>query len=402
MDHQSTTPEGSPGPGYINPLKPNAQQQQQQQAGASTTPAPDTSSILKALADMAKQNTSQQQAPSAATPAPPAPTTIAQTPSMSSAAPVTAAAASNPLASLLGQAAVQQPQAAPQIPQPTGTPVNLPSMLNPATSAAPAAGAYPAGLSALAGLTGGFGAQNPAAPAPAATPAVNPLSALFGQTQAPNAAATPTIPPAAPALGSDPLQQLNLIQLLAAQGIPQDQWATALQTISLLSSASNAGLGGLNPATMTAAMAALGQQPAATGTPTWPAATGSVDPRDRHDHPRDRERDFAHGRSPPHRRRSRSPLGWDRRRELSPPRRRESPVYGDYRSDSPAARRGGMGRGRGYRERSPGRGRRRSPSPPRKDTSLPPPGPKFLEYDNTLPNGCIKVLSRTLFVGGVT
>jgi protein NRD1 len=33
---------------------------------------------------------------------------------------------------------------------------------------------------------------------------------------------------------------------------------------------------------------------------------------------------------------------------------------------------------------------------------LPPPGPKLVEWDYSIGQGNIKVLSRTLFVGGVT
>jgi protein NRD1 len=49
-----------------------------------------------------------------------------------------------------------------------------------------------------------------------------------------------------------------------------------------------------------------------------------------------------------------------------------------------------------YRQRSP-RGRR-GDSPVREPLQT----EKWVEYDNSLPNGSIKVYSRTLFVGGVT
>jgi len=48
-----------------------------------------------------------------------------------------------------------------------------------------------------------------------------------------------------------------------------------------------------------------------------------------------------------------------------------------------------------YRQRSPP-ARRGSPD------REPFPQEKWVEYDKTLPNGCIRVYSRTLFVGGVT
>jgi protein NRD1 len=112
--------------------------------------------------------------------------------------------------------------------------------------------------------------------------------------------------------------------------------------------------------------------------------------------------------------RSRSP---DFQRRQSPPRRsppsvnrRESPTYGVYEpgagSDNSSNRleRGDRGRGRGkqrggrndrneYRQRSPAR---RQPSPPRNAYG----NSKYIDWDNTLPRDHIRVLSRTLFVGG--
>lgn len=112
--------------------------------------------------------------------------------------------------------------------------------------------------------------------------------------------------------------------------------------------------------------------------------------------------------------RSRSP---DYERQHTPPRRsppnvnrRESPTYGVYDPnagpDGNASRfdRGDRGRGRGkqrggrndrneYRQRSPPR---RQPSPPRNAYG----NSKFIDWDNTLPRDHIRVLSRTLFVGG--
>ncbi|KAL5115810.1 hypothetical protein ACEQ8H_006305 [Pleosporales sp. CAS-2024a] len=111
--------------------------------------------------------------------------------------------------------------------------------------------------------------------------------------------------------------------------------------------------------------------------------------------------------------RSRSPDY--QRRPLSPPRRsspsvnrRESPTYGVY--DPNAGPEGNSsngndrGRGRGkqragrndgneYRQRSP---LRRHPSPPRNSYG----NSKYIEWDNNLPRDHIRVLSRTLFVGG--
>ncbi|CAI7599983.1 unnamed protein product [Penicillium manginii] len=338
---ESTTPEGSPTPG-LNPLGGVNMPSQPPNGGA----APDTSSILKALADMAKQNTAAPAAPAA--------------PAMA-----------NPLAALNPAAAIPPPV----------------SSADPSNSAA---NPY-AAAGAMGNPFAAFG-QNPTIPQPQSqsqTPnplpsAPNPLAAMLPAGTA--------MPPMGD--GNALSQQLQLLQLLAAQGIPQDQWGTALQIISMTNSMPG---GGPIP----------GQMP---GFPPMPGpgagAWGHGDAQGHNE--RDRERDY--NRSPQgYRRRSRSP-GWDRRRDTSPPRRRNSPVYDEYHADSPGRRgdprdgRGGRG-GRGgndYRQRSPAGRRRRSPSPQRKDPNLPPPGPKLVEWDYSIGQGSMKVLSRTLFVGGVT
>ncbi|ETI24315.1 hypothetical protein G647_03684 [Cladophialophora carrionii CBS 160.54] len=303
----STTPEGSPAPGFV-PLghaahtdavaaKPPPQQQ-------------DTSAILEALKNMAKQN-------SAAQPAAPAP-------------------AQASLNNLLG--------AQNGIPQPNSTVI-------PGSASGVAAGQAVNPLGALfAGLSNGVQSQSPAN-----VPA-NPLAAFLPQ-QAP-ALAVPQ--PSAP-LGQDPQahMQFQLLQILAGQGVPPDQWATALQLLA------NGG-----------------------GATVPPAASGN-------NWTQGQSRD-GQTRSPPtqYRRRSRSP-GFDRRRDPSPRRgRRDSPGADGYRNDRD-------GRRGDYRQRSPMRNRRRSPSPTG-DSKLPPPGPKNVQFDSALPRGHIKVFSRTLFVGGVT
>ncbi|KAI2351364.1 hypothetical protein LOY94_003142 [Ophidiomyces ophidiicola] len=362
---QSTTPEGSPAPG-MNSLLALAQQQAQQGVSvnglAPTQAAPDTSSILKALANMAKQGTT---APAAAA--------LAQTSSNN--VLNTQSTAPPPVSSSVEQTAQQS----------NGQTVN------------PYAGNIAAQFAGLSNLAPNMFPNQPAQPTNPPAPQ-NPLAALLQQQQPQQQ--LPQQPTST--MSPDALQQqLGLIQLLAAQGIPQDQWATALQILSLSNSA-NAGIGGLNPA----ALSAFGQMP--TGQAAWGAPAHDASSRDR-DRDRDRERDRDHDymRSPPgqYRRRSRSP-GWERRRDGSPPRRRDSPVYGEYHGDSPGRNRGDQREGRGrrgndYRQRSPQGRRRRSPSP-QKDSSLPPPGPKHVEWDYSIGQGNIKVLSRTLFVGGVT
>lgn len=287
-------------------------------------------------------------------------------------------------------------------------PTNPLSALNPAGAAPqpvssadavslPASGANP--YTAAGAMTNPFAAisalgQNPAMAQPQSqgqmsnpmTSAQNPLATLLSQTANAPAQTAPAMPD-----GNALQQQLQLIQMLAAQGIPQEQWGTALQLLQM----SNPGMAGMN----------AGQFPG-FNTMSGQGAGGWVRPDSQTRDDRDRERDRDYPRSPPgYRRRSRSP-GWDRRRTATPPRRRDSPVYGDYHNDSPA-RRGGdprdtRGRRGDYRHRSPTGRKRRSPSPTRRDPTLPAPGPKLIEWDYSIGQGNIQVLSRTLFVGGVT
>lgn len=307
-----------------------------QQSANGGAAAPDTSSILKALADMAKQNTT---APAAPAPA-------------------------NPLAAMGLSAATPQPVA------PSDPSSMAPSAVNPYAAVGGMANPF-AALGGLGQPQSQSQTPNPMAGAP------NPLASML-----PQAAAAPAMQD-----GNALSQQLQLLQMLASQGIPQDQWSTALQLFTMTN-----GMGGANPA----------QLPGFPGMPA-PGAGAWPQPDAQHRDSRERERDY--NRSPPgYRRRSRSP-GWDRRRTASPPRRRDSPVYGEYHGDSPGRRgdpRDARGRrGNEYRQRSPPGRRRRSPSP-RKDVNLPPPGPKLIEWDYSIGQNNIKVLSRTLFVGGVT
>jgi len=158
-------------------------------------------------------------------------------------------------------------------------------------------------------------------------------------------------------------QQVQFLQALQAQGVPQEQWAPLLAVLM------NAGGGA-------AAQPGL-QQNGGYG---------------RDDSSRDRNgySDSYSVRSPSgryrDRSRSRSPGGY-RRRDASPPRRRDSPVYGNFgRGDS--RRQGGGGRGSEYRQRSPQDRYSRSDSP--RDQKLPPPGPKIIQFDHSLPPNHIK------------
>lgn len=199
-------------------------------------------------------------------------------------------------------------------------------------------------------------------------------------SQAPPMPAFPAIPSQANFGGAEALnQQVLLIQLLMQQGIPQDQWAPIIQALS--SGAANAG----------AVQAGFQNFWNSNGRNDGQLRDGSM-------------------RSPPpagrypNRDRSRSPQGWGRERGQSPPRRRDSPTYGDYDGDSagrgdPYDRRGrgrgGRGRDNDYRQRSPpGNRRGRSPDTPDRYT-LPPGGPKWVDYDPTVGKDSIKGMKVT-------
>lgn len=106
--------------------------------------------------------------------------------------------------------------------------------------------------------------------------------------------------------------------------------------------------------------------------------------------------------------RSRSPdynrHGTPSRRSPPNPNRRESPTYGVYDPNAgPEGNAQRLDRGRGRGKQRGGRSEYRQRSPPRRQPS--PPGnvygqSKFIEWDDSLPRENIRVLSRTLFVGG--
>ncbi|KAK5941007.1 hypothetical protein PMZ80_006284 [Knufia obscura] len=303
---ESTTPINSPAPGFV-PLG---------QAAANSTPAPaaapqqNPSSILEALKAMAAKQTSNAPAP-----------------------PVSAAAAPNNFNALLG---VQN-----GTPQST-TPVNQGQAQN---------------SNPLAALFGGM--ANGAQPQASQAAPPNPLAALFPQQQQQQQA--PALPTPAQ-VGPDAQATLQLVQLMAQQGIPPDQWAAALQVL-------NAQKGALPfPPPPISGQHAFGQPPQS---------------RDRDGLTRSPQNGRRRSRSPDYGRRGGRPgsPGFDRQRNGS-----------DGRNGR---------RGNEYRQRSPDR-RRRSPSPQNQTQDLPAPGEKFIEWDHNLPKDTIKVMSRTLFVGGVT
>jgi len=357
---QSTTPGGTPPQDFIA-----LGGQKQSNAAA---PAPDTSRILKALAEMAaKQTTTAPTAPGI-----PIQGNPINLPSTQNAFPHNVSSSVNQV---------------PSVPLP-GQAVNVqggPNLASP-----------------FAGLNNA--AQNHQNPNqnPTNTQA-HPLGQIASLLSAPTGG-----------IGPETLQQLQLLQFIQAKGVPQDQWGTLLAL--LMSGNAGAGIANGNNALAPAWAHAGGQN-------AW-AGRNEPESRDRNGY------GDQYMRSPPGRHhqplsRSRSPPTWDRRRDQSPPRRRDSPVYGEYSGDRNGNRgdnydrrgrgRGqgqGQARGAGYRQRSPD-SRRRSLSP------LPPPGPKWVDYDYSIGEGMIKgkqlclsttiphadlvtVLSRTLFVGGVT
>lgn len=199
----------------------------------------------------------------------------------------------------------------------------------------------------------------------------------------------PPVPPAPPGGTSNPAAAtVQLVAALAAQGIPIDKIAGVIQMM---------GQGGAIPPAPPQQIPQPGQIGYAAPAPVGSAAPGAAPwdaprpggARDRpgyHDGVRSPNR--PRGRS-----RSRSPPRWDGR---GSPRSRANERGFDYGRPDDRGRERDRGHVADYRQRSP-RGRR-GDSPVR-DTFQ---QQKWIEYDNSLPNGCIKVYSRTLFVGGVT
>ncbi|KAI0137347.1 hypothetical protein BJ170DRAFT_56573 [Xylariales sp. AK1849] len=199
--------------------------------------------------------------------------------------------------------------------------------------------------------------------------------------------AAPVAPQPAAGVDSTMAQQVQLIQLLLQQGIPHEKIPTLL-------AAMQGGSSGVPSSSVP--IPQPGQIPYSN---SWGQDGSRPDEsRDRHDF---------NSRSPNrfrNRSRSRSPARhWESR---DSPRGRDR-GYGSFGRDSPGRSRvkpedhDRPSWGSDYRQRSPPGRRVRSPSPPPQYNG-PNPGQKWVEYDRTIPAGHIKVLSRTLFVGGVT
>lgn len=176
-----------------------------------------------------------------------------------------------------------------------------------------------------------YGAINPPAPPPN----------MFNHSSN-TTAPLPTFPQGDAAMQ----QQIQILQVLQAQGVPQDQWATVLAAVMAAQNGS----------------AVPPPAPPAQVTNGYAATAQTNVPNVR-------------------RSRSRSPRG--NRAPMSP--RRRSPV----RNEQDRGRNGAYNSHRG------------SPAA-QHNNGLPPPGPKWIEYDVSVPANHIKVYSRTLFVGGVT
>ncbi|KAL2202177.1 hypothetical protein CC79DRAFT_1280852 [Sarocladium strictum] len=305
-------------------------------------------------------------------------------------APVNPAAPAPPNGSSILEAlaalARQKPSAPPSNPA-------QPAMAAPSYAMPPAAVPQPASSSVPP-------AQSAMAyPPPAASQPVNmppmpfSLPQLLGQNAPPaappsfaNAYGAPqSAPPPAPqggqAIDQGTQQQIMLIKALIDQGVPADKIPALIQTLTATGAMGAPPPASAPPNPYGAPVQQPWQQPPAQQTQSAPD-------------PRDRFRDAV--RSPPRfgkRSRSRSPdRGWGNR---GSPRGRDRMDHGrnSPHVDDRHGRRGGD-----YRQRSPPGRRGRSPSP----SGNLPPVERYIEFDSSLPSGTIRVLSRTLFVGGVT
>lgn len=327
----TTTPPGSPPADLQKSLLGH------QSAPAPATSAPNTSSILEALSNLARQN-------QAAPPASSLPQPMGSSYNVSN-------AQNNP---------AQQIPAMNQLPiPPMPMPVNVPA---PAATFAPQTQGSNNGVQNYAN-------NNPYAGAPPVIP-------------------TATLDPAVQ-------QQLMLIKALSDQGFAPDKIAGIIAAMSSQAPPPIPSAGGILPPPPFAA-----QNHSAIAQNSW--AGKSEESRDHIGYDNEAVRS-PQGRFR-RRSRSRSPKPEWNARDSPASRRREDQQFG-YDRGSPGGnrgnddRRGGRGgRGNDYRQRSPPR-RGQTPSPP--GTGNGPPQ-KWVGHDSTIPRGSIKVLSRTLFVGGVT
>lgn len=339
QDIVSSTPPGSPPPAMLSHLGlMNGSQNARPQQPAATS-QPDAASILAALAGMNNNNNSK---PAVLPPPPPPPQAPAPTQDLSAL-----------LANISRQA-----------PPPAATPQNFALPPAPPQFGGAFPPPQPNQLSLPPQLQGMFPPPPQQAPPPQfqpPPPAANPIAALSS-----------LLPPHILGNPQALTQVLTLFQDLAKAGIPQEQWGPVITA--------------LYPA-----------QPAPTAAPAWQP------PQQNENGNRNGGFDSfgAYNNQGGRRDRSRSPdFGHNR----NVPGRRPSPVYGTY--DAAAASGadgyqddGGRGRGKGGRQY-------RQRTPPRNgglDNLIPGSiAPKWTDIDPTIAPGSIKVLSRTLFVGGAT
>lgn len=430
----STTPTGSPPPhlqslnGQMQafPQYPMSQPQQQPPQNQAQPNASNTASILQALANMAKQNqTVTPPAAPAQAPTPP----VAATPQynvsngqmngMSGLSQDTSLAPSRSIA--------PQVQAAP-------VPISY-------TPTPPIANNVPMYGNQMPGMY--LGQQQQAQQQQPQQPQQPQIQASYSQyTQQ-----QPQQPQQVPGAATAPVDQMALLQLLlnhpGLQGMSLPQLT---QSFGALGTGAIGGADGQNGQAMPMWQQQQMQQLQQMINPPQVPQNASEPPRDG-GYNRDVRRN-ERGYSPPPmsppryqgrrgRSRSRSPARFDRGGSAgggagrSPPNfRRRSPVYGEYEGND--TRNGREGGNSGGNERNRGRGRggnggfgRRGASPRgRRDRSRTPPNgnrfngkgsqggdrttptlPKFnklVEFDEGIASNSIKVLSRTLFVGGVT
>lgn len=181
----------------------------------------------------------------------------------------------------------------------------------------------------------------------------------------------------APAGGAD--QMVELIKQLAARGLPADQIAAVVKALNT---------GATAAAAPQANQGAYSMPPSGNGNGWAPPRPDDRNMRSPTNRPRGRSRSRSPGRQ------------WDNR---ASPRGggRDDRRFGDFgRNSPPRDRFDDRDRARPYRQRSPA-GRRGS-SPQRGDEMPEFQENKPVDFDPSLPQGHIKVMSRTLFVGGVT
>lgn len=216
---------------------------------------------------------------------------------------------------------------------------------------------------------------------PQAQPA--PLPNYSAQNAAPSLMnGVPGATPAVPAGGADPTAlQVALIQQLIQKGLPPDQIAAVVKALA----ANNAAPPNTASQAPQLNQGAFPMSANGNGNGWAPPRSDDRDLRS----PTTRAR----GRS-----RSRSPgRHWDQR---DSPRGRDDHRFGEYgRNSPPRDRFDDRDRSRPYRQRSPPG---RHGSSPRRGEMPAFQQEKFLQYEPSLPPGHIKVMSRTLFVGGVT